>query len=68
MLILTRRVGEVVVIEPKLALVGEPVPWFGKPVEVWVLKLERGRVRLGIEAVEGLFIGRGEWRELGRKG
>ena len=37
---------EVVVIEPKLALVGEPVPWFGKPVEVWVLKLERGRVRL----------------------
>lgn len=66
MLILTRRVGEVVIIEPKLAVVGGPVPWFGRPVEVWVLKMERGRVRIGIDAVEGLFIGRREWREVGR--
>jgi hypothetical protein len=55
-------VGEVVIIEPKLEVVGvESLAWFTRPVEVRVLRVERGRVRIGVDAVEGLFIGRGEW-------
>ncbi len=62
MLVLTRRVGEVVIIQPKLEVMArEACAWFGPPVEVRVLRMEHGRVRLGILAGEGLLIARGEW-------
>ena len=69
MLVLTRRVGEAVIIEPKRELAGgDPLVWFTRPIEVRILRVEGKRVRIGIDAVDGLFIGRGEWREVGRGG
>ena len=61
MLVLTRRVGEAVIIEPKRELAGaDPLAWFTRPIEVRILRVEGKHVRIGIEAAEGLRIWRGE--------
>ena len=65
MLVLTRRPGETVMIEPDPAAVGvDALVWFGRPIEVRVLRIEGNQVRIGIDAAAGLRIWRGE--KLGR--
>ena len=61
MLILTRRPGESVLIEPHPdASPCAATEWFTRPIEVRILRVEGQHVRIGIEAVEGLWIWRGE--------
>ncbi len=61
MLILTRRPGESVLIEPHPdARPSATAEWFTQPIEVRILRVEGQHVRIGIEAVEGLLIWRGE--------
>ena len=61
MLILTRRPGDAVFIEPHPNAVGSDASaWFTRPIEVWILRIEGNHVRIGIEAAEGLRIWRGE--------
>ena len=69
MLVLTRRPGETVVIEPDRETVGSgPWVWFDRPIEVRILKIEGNHVRIGIDASAGLRIWRGEKVEGGRGG
>ena len=66
MLILTRRPGDTLFIEPHLDTVGsDPSAWFTRPIEVRILRIEGNHVRIGVEAAEGLRIWRGE-RHLGK--
>lgn len=66
MLILTRRPGETVFIEPHPNATATDVSaLFSQPIEVRILQVEGKHVRIGIEATEGLLIRRGE-REGGR--
>ena len=64
MLVLTGHPGETVMIEPDPAAVGaDALAWFGRPMEVWVLRIEGNQVRIGIDASVGLRgekLGRGE--------
>ena len=61
MLILTRRPGDSVLIGPRLDDHPSSLPeWFARPIEVRILRVEGQHVRIGIEAVEGLLIWRGE--------
>ncbi len=61
MLVLTRRPGEALIIEPRRELVGADAwVWFTRPIEVRVLRVQGNHVRIGIDAVEGLRIWRGE--------
>ena len=61
MLILTRRIGDTLLIEPHLDAVGsDPLALFSRPIEVRILRIEGNHVRIGIEAAEGLRISRGE--------
>ena len=61
MLILTRRPGDTLLIEPHLDAVGsDPSAWFTRPIEVRILRIEGNHVRIGVEAAEGLRIWRGE--------
>ena len=61
MLILTRRPGDTLLIEPRPEAVGpDPLGWFARPIEVRILKIEGKHVRVGIEAAESLLILRGE--------
>ena len=61
MLVLTRRPGDSVFIEPHPdAHPSSPPDWFARPIEVRILRVEGQHVRIGIEAVEGLLIWRGE--------
>ena len=61
MLILTRRPGDTVLIEPHPDAVGsEPSDLFSRPIEVRILRIEGNHVRIGVEAAEGLKIWRGE--------
>lgn len=61
MLILTRRPGDSVFIEPHPdALPCAVADWFTRPIEVRILRVDGRHVRIGIEAVEGLLIWRGE--------
>ena len=61
MLVLTRRPGEALIIEPQRELIVDGAwAWFTRPIEVWVLRVQGNHVRIGIDAVEGLRIWRGE--------
>ncbi len=61
MLILTRRPGDTVLIEPHPDAVGsDPSDLFARPIEVRILRIEGNHVRIGVEAGEGLRIWRGE--------
>ena len=63
MLILTRRPGDTVLIEPHPDAVGsDPSDLFARPIEVRILRIEGKHVRIGVEAAEGLRIWRGERR------
>lgn len=61
MLILTRRPGDTVLIEPHPGTYkSDPRDWFARPIEVRILRVDGNHVRIGIEAAEGLRIWRGE--------
>ena len=61
MLILTRRPGDIVIIEPHPnAIESNASILFSQPIEVRILRIEGKHVRIGIEAAEGLKIWRGE--------
>jgi sRNA-binding carbon storage regulator CsrA len=61
MLILTRRPGDILLIEPHPNTIGsDPSAWFVRPIEVRILRIEGKHVRIGVEAAEGLRIWRGE--------
>ena len=61
MLILTRRPGDTVIIEPHPAThTSDLSDLFTRPIEVRILRVEGRHVRIGIEAVEELLIWRGE--------
>ena len=61
MLVLTRRPGEALIIEPQRELiVADAGAWFTRPIEVRVLRVQGNHVHIGIDAVEGLRIWRGE--------
>lgn len=61
MLILTRRPGDTVIIEPHPnATESDLSVFFDRPIEVRILRVEGKHVRIGIEAAEGLRIWRGE--------
>ena len=61
MLILTRRPGDIVIIEPHSNATGtDASAYFSQPIEVRILRVEGKHVRIGIEAAEGLRIWRGE--------
>lgn len=63
MLILTRRCGDTLIIEPHPDAVGaDPATWFTRPIEVRILQVEGRQVRIGVEAAVGLRIWRGERR------
>ena len=65
MLVLTRRIGETLFIEPHPNATGpDQMAWFSRPIAVRILRVDGNHVRIGIEAAEGLRI----WREeRGRK-
>jgi sRNA-binding carbon storage regulator CsrA len=61
MLILTRRPGDIVFIEPHSnALGSDPSKWFTRPIVMRILRVQGNLVRIGIEAAEGLQITREE--------
>ena len=61
MLVLTRRPGDTVLIEPHPdALGSDPSTWFTRPIEVRILRVQGNHVRIGIDAPEGLRITRAE--------
>jgi sRNA-binding carbon storage regulator CsrA len=61
MLILTRRPGDTVLIDPRLgANKSDPPDWFTRPIEERILRMDGNHVRIGIEAADGLRIWRGE--------
>ena len=69
MLILTRRSGDSVFIEPRPdAHPSGAADWFARPIEVRILRVEGRHVRIGIEAAEGLLIWRGERNNKGGGG
>ena len=60
MLILTRRPGDTVIIEPHPTVTkSDSSFFFDRPIEVRILRVAGRNVRIGIEAAEGLRI----WRE-----
>ena len=66
MLILTRRPGDTMFIEPHPdAHPSGAADWFARPIEVRILRIEGKHVRIGVEAAEGLRIWRGE-RHVGK--
>lgn len=61
MLVLTRRPGETLIIEPRPETAASEFPdWFSRPIEVRILRVEGNHVRVGIDAADGLQIRRGE--------
>ncbi len=61
MLILTRRSGETVIIEPRPDTHTSGLSdLFTRPIEVRILRVDGNHVRIGIEAAEGLRIWRWE--------
>ncbi len=61
MLVLTRRPGETLIIEPHPDMATtDPQGWFERPIEVRILRVEGNHVRIGIDAAQGLRIWRGE--------
>lgn len=65
MLILTRRLGDVLYIKPQTKVSGsDSLGWFSQPISVRILKIEGNQIRVGIEAASNLLILRGE-RERG---
>ena len=61
MLILTRRPGDTVLIEPDQGTYKSDLSTlFARPIEVRILRVDGNHVRIGIEAAEGLRIWRGE--------
>jgi len=69
MLVLTRRPGETLVIEPDADTVGsDPLLWFDRPIEVMILRVDGNHVRIGIDAPASLRIWRGEKVGGGRGG
>jgi sRNA-binding carbon storage regulator CsrA len=66
MLILTRRLGESLLIEPNPEITSaETWTWFIRPIEVHILRIEGKHVRVGIDAVTELRIARTEARRDG---
>ena len=66
MLILTRRPGESLLIEPNPEITSaETWVWFIKPIEIHILRVEGNHVRVGIDAVTELRITRTEARREG---
>jgi sRNA-binding carbon storage regulator CsrA len=64
MLILTRRPGDTVLIEPRPeALESDLCTVFTRPIAVRILRVQGNHVRIGIDAPEGLLITREERRE-----
>ena len=69
MLVLSRRPGEILVIEPDPDTVGSgPLLWFDRPIEVMILRVDGNHVRIGIDAPASLRIWRGEKVGGGRGG
>ena len=60
MLVLTRRPGDTVLIEPQPNVGSNPTKWFTQPIVVRILRVQGNQVRIGIEAAEGLRITREE--------
>ena len=61
MLVLTRRPGDTVLIEPHPDILGsEPCTLFTRPIAVRILRVQGNHVRIGIDAPEGLLITREE--------
>ncbi len=55
MLVLTRRPGEALIIEPRRELIGADAwAWFTRPIEVRVLRVQGNHVHIGILAGVGL--------------
>ena len=64
MLVLTRRPGDIVFIEPHPGTTqSDPPDWFTRPIAVRILRVDGNHVRIGIEAAEGLRIWRGGERK-----
>jgi sRNA-binding carbon storage regulator CsrA len=60
-LILTRRPGDIVLIEPHPETLGtDPCTLFTRPIAVQILRVQGNHVRIGIDAPEGLRITRAE--------
>ena len=60
MLVLTRRPGDTVLIEPHPDTLVDPTKWFTQPIVVRILRVQGNQVRIGIDAAEGLQITRQE--------
>ena len=61
MLILTRRPGDTVLIEPRPDALGADIcTLFTRPIAVRILRVQGSHVRIGIDAPEGLLITREE--------
>ena len=60
MLVLTRRPGDTVLIEPHPDALVDPTKWFTRPIVVRILRVQGNQVRIGIDAAEGLRITRQE--------
>ena len=61
MLVLTRRPGDTMLIEPHPnALGSDPAKWFTQPIVVRILRVQGNQVRIGIDAAESLRITRAE--------
>lgn len=61
MLVLTRRPGDTVLIEPHPGPLGsDSTKWFIQPIVMRILWVQGNQVRIGIDAAEGLRITREE--------
>lgn len=61
MLVLTRRPGDTVLIEPRPGTLGaDSCALFTRPIAVRILRVQGNNVRIGIDAPEGLLITREE--------
>ena len=61
MLVLTRRPGDTLLIEPHPDVLGsDPSKWFTQPIAVRILRVQGNQVRIGIDAAAGLRITREE--------
>lgn len=59
MLVLTRKPGETLLIEPYPETQGaDPQGWFAHPIKIQVLRIQGNNVRIGIEASTTLQVSR----------
>ena len=59
MLVLTRKPGEALLIEPHPETQGaDPQEWFAHPIKIQILRVQGNNVRIGIEASTALRVTR----------